>query len=82
MTNLQQISASTSTTEVMNKEDEIADTPQLQTPDDPEKATPNAGTPTSATEWNGPDDPDNPLLWSRWKRTYHVLPPAIISFSA
>lgn len=82
MANLQQNSASTSTTEVMNKADEIGEKPQLQTPEDLEKANPNPGTPTSATEWNGPDDPDNPLLWSLWKRTYHVFPPAVISFSA
>ncbi|PQE05229.1 major facilitator superfamily transporter protein [Rutstroemia sp. NJR-2017a BBW] len=32
--------------------------------------------------WNGPDDPDNPLNWPTWKRCWHVVPPALISFSA
>lgn len=36
----------------------------------------------SVTDWTGPDDPENPRNWSKWKRRYHVLPPALISFSA
>ncbi|RFU28742.1 hypothetical protein B7463_g7595, partial [Scytalidium lignicola] len=36
---------------------------------------------TIVTDWNGPNDPENPLNWSRWKRVFHVLPPALISFS-
>ncbi|KAH8801726.1 MFS multidrug transporter-like protein [Xylogone sp. PMI_703] len=36
----------------------------------------------SATDWNGPDDPENPFNWPKWKRVFHILPPALISFSA
>ncbi|THV48324.1 hypothetical protein BGAL_0255g00100 [Botrytis galanthina] len=33
-------------------------------------------------QWNGPDDPDNPLNWPVWKKNVHVFTPALISFSA
>ncbi|KAM0308311.1 hypothetical protein ACHAO8_010120 [Botrytis cinerea] len=33
-------------------------------------------------QWNGPDDPDNPLNWPAWKKNWHVFTPALISFSA
>lgn len=33
-------------------------------------------------DWDSPDDPGNPLNWSKWKKIYHVIPPAVISFSA
>ncbi|TGO52099.1 hypothetical protein BOTNAR_0335g00100 [Botryotinia narcissicola] len=33
-------------------------------------------------QWNGSDDPDNPLNWSVWKKSWHVFTPALISFSA
>ena len=36
--------------------------------------------PSNLTDWNGPDDPLNPQNWPSWKRHFHVLPPAIISF--
>jgi hypothetical protein len=39
-------------------------------------------TSNTALDWNGPNDPENPLNWSKWKRFYHVVPPAIISFTA
>ncbi|KAH6613083.1 MFS multidrug transporter-like protein [Boeremia exigua] len=37
---------------------------------------------TTALEWNGPDDPDNPVNWPKWQRYWHIVPPAIISFTA
>ncbi|KUJ18013.1 MFS multidrug transporter-like protein, partial [Mollisia scopiformis] len=33
-------------------------------------------------DWDSPDDPGNPMNWSKWKKRYHVVPPAVISFSA
>lgn len=36
----------------------------------------------SVLDWDGPNDPGNPMNWSKWKKIYHVVPPAIISFSA
>ena len=41
-----------------------------------------AETPLPVTDWNGPEDPDNPQNWPLWKRHFHIVPPAIISFSA
>ncbi|KAH8696794.1 MFS multidrug transporter-like protein [Phaeosphaeriaceae sp. PMI808] len=37
---------------------------------------------TTPLDWNGPDDPDNPTNWPKWKRYWHIVPPAIISFAA
>lgn len=34
------------------------------------------------TDWNGPDDPDNPLNWPKWKKTFYIVPPALVSFTA
>jgi len=36
---------------------------------------------TNINDWNGPDDPENPLNWSTAKRFYHILPPALMSFT-
>ncbi|KIW43435.1 uncharacterized protein PV06_04541 [Exophiala oligosperma] len=36
---------------------------------------------TSAVDWTGDDDPDNPLNWSRAKKIYHVLIPAFQCFT-
>ena len=38
--------------------------------------------PVDSTDWNGADDPLNPLNWPAWKRYFHIVPPALISFSA
>jgi hypothetical protein len=49
---------------------------------DVEKGEQTQPAPSAVLDWNGPNDPDNPMNWPRWKRHYHVIPPAIISFSA
>lgn len=36
---------------------------------------------TTATDWDGPDDPDNPHSWPLWLRVYHVTAPALFGFS-
>lgn len=35
----------------------------------------------SVSDWNGPDDPDNPHYWSAWKRFHHTLSPALLGFA-
>ena len=42
----------------------------------------NKTLPPTSLDWDGEDDPDNPLSWSKWKRLYHIYPPALISFTA
>lgn len=37
---------------------------------------------TSVLEWDGPNDPDNPINWPKWQRRWHIVPPAVISFTA
>jgi len=37
--------------------------------------------PTTAADWNGPDDPDNPLNWTMRKRALHIAPIAFLSFA-
>ena len=32
------------------------------------------------TDWNGPDDPENPQTWSASKKMYHVLVPTMLGF--
>ncbi|MCJ1471571.1 hypothetical protein MMC13_000211 [Lambiella insularis] len=33
-----------------------------------------------AQDWNGPDDPENPLKWSMRSRVYHTTVPALMGF--
>ena len=35
----------------------------------------------TAQDWDGPDDPENPHNWPMWKRAWHTVPPALLSFS-
>jgi hypothetical protein len=49
---------------------------------DLEKGKAGQQAPPAILDWDGPDDPDNPLNWPQWKRNFHVIPPAIISFAA
>lgn len=49
---------------------------------DNEKSDERANLRYTAQDWDGADDPGNPLNWSPWKRHYHIVPIAIISFSA
>ena len=54
----------------------------VEPPTDPEKATPPVPKTVAALDWSGPDDPENPQKWANLVRIYHVIPPALISFSA
>ncbi|KAK0277036.1 hypothetical protein LTS00_014312 [Friedmanniomyces endolithicus] len=66
--------------------DSIRDDP---IPEDQEKALSQAPSrphhepqpPTTAADWNGPDDPDNPLNWTMRKRALHIAPIAFLSFA-
>lgn len=44
--------------------------------------TPNITENNKGTDWNGPDDPENTLNWSGFLRYWHVVPAALVSFSA
>lgn len=35
----------------------------------------------SVTDWNGPDDPDNPHNWPLWQRVYHATTPGFFGFA-
>lgn len=35
----------------------------------------------SATDWNGPNDPDNPHNWPMSQRIYHAVTPALFGFA-
>ncbi|USP79487.1 hypothetical protein yc1106_06761 [Curvularia clavata] len=59
----------------MNSEKVLVRKPVTE-PDHPEITT------TTPLDWSGPNDPDNPVNWPNWKRYFHILPPAIISFTA
>lgn len=53
----------------------------VDNPENLEKGTRTPNIPVDSTDWNGTDDPLNPLNWPAWKRYFHVVPPALISFS-
>ena len=50
---------------------------------DPEKgdAVP-ISLPNDPNDWNGPDDPQNPMNWPRVKKYAHVVSPALMGFVA
>lgn len=49
--------------------------------EDPEKGDAPQNHLVDSSDWNGPNDPENPLNWPKWKRFYHIFPPALISFT-
>ncbi|KAF2787092.1 MFS general substrate transporter [Melanomma pulvis-pyrius CBS 109.77] len=36
---------------------------------------------SSLTDWNGPNDPDNPHNWPMWMRIYHATTPGLFGFA-
>lgn len=74
-----------------NQNDPEKDTGGNTTPDeeaeqqnatqDPEKGELRPTIPPDPNDWNGPNDPENPLNWNKWSRWYHVIPPALASFT-
>ena len=36
---------------------------------------------TTAVDWNGPDDPENPQLWPFWKKTFHTFAIGALAFA-
>lgn len=51
--------------------------PGTESPEVDESQTPPAPPPL---DWDGPDDPDNPMNWSLLKKSYHFLPPSLMCF--
>lgn len=54
--------------------------------EDPEKSAPlskhsTRSVPTTAQDWDGPDDPENPQNWSNFKRAFHIVPTAALGFA-
>ena len=62
------------TTEVDSK------TERPPTPDSAAMDHPVLTNAATAHDWNGPDDPENPMNWSLWKRIYHTTVPALFGF--
>jgi hypothetical protein len=46
-----------------------------------ERDTPVLPPASSITDWNGPDDPDNPHNWPLWLRLYHATTPGLFGFA-
>lgn len=46
------------------------------------KEGPGSHQPTTALDWDGADDPENPHNWSKWKQAYHALVPSALGFLA
>ncbi len=49
--------------------------------DTEKQETTDAPPPSSVTDWDGPDDPDNPFNWPLWQRVYHVTTPGFFGFA-
>ena len=62
------------------KDEEIAP-PDLAN-EDLERGKEDPQVPPVVLDWDRPDDPENPMNWPKWKRRFHVVPPAVISFAA
>lgn len=37
--------------------------------------------PTTALDWDGPDDPENPFNWPLWKRVYQTIGTGLLAFA-
>ena len=44
--------------------------------------TPRSHQPTTALDWDGATDPENPHNWSKLKQAYHMLVPSALGFLA
>jgi len=79
--------SSVSTRDFRDPEKELGEDPEKDIPSpasalqDAEKGEVTSNIPADPYDWNGPNDPANPLNWPNWKRYYHVIPPALISFT-
>ncbi|KIN05754.1 hypothetical protein OIDMADRAFT_154218 [Oidiodendron maius Zn] len=74
-----ELSTPTSDNEDLEKRDSEKGEPQKE---DLEKGIHQQRADINPTDWNGPDDPENPQNWPAWIRYFHVVPPSLISFSA
>lgn len=74
-----ELSTPTSDNEDLEKRDPEKGDPQKE---DLEKGIHQQRTDINPTDWNGPDDPENPQNWPAWIRYFHVVPPSVISFAA
>lgn len=48
--------------------------------DTPSAESENFGTPIDQLDWDSPEDPGNPQLWSTWKKVFHTAIPALFGF--
>jgi len=49
---------------------------------DSEKGIAASAVPPDPNDWNGPDDPQNPLNWPLRRKLWHVISPALMAFVA
>lgn len=56
----------------------------VETPRNPIPTSPQSGysvrRTVTAQNWTGPDDPENPMNWPRWKKIYHTIIPGLFAF--
>jgi len=72
------------------KEEDAGDSSTASPPNDSDKeleeaknldaSIPTPGNGAQVTDWDGPNDPDNPQTWSASKKIYHILVPTILGF--
>ncbi len=73
------ISASSSD-ETMEAADVERDLEKLSQEGGSEDRISDTGRTAAVTDWDGPDDPENPHTWSESKKMYHILVPTILGF--
>lgn len=69
----------------IDHEEEGSEAPDLEksTSHDPPQEThaPEEKAPQNPLEWDGPDDPDNPMNWPLGKKIYHAVLPGLFGFA-
>jgi MFS family permease len=69
-----------SATPALSREHTPTDLPDSKN-EQPDLESGNADTPKTATDWTGPDDPENPHNWPLPKKLYHLFVTAVLSFA-
>jgi hypothetical protein len=75
---MEPLSATPSPPDYRDLDEEKANAALQGSPDENEKPIVDK---QSSQDWDGPDDPGNPLNWSPWKKVYHTTMVGFLCFT-